>query len=195
MLLTFLDKVKDHRRAQGQRYELKYIILFSIMAMLSNAKSYRDIERYIKVHFDKLQEHFKLGWRKPPAYTTVRSIIRGMCAEELETCFREYTRSLERDETEGLISVAFDGKVLKKSFDRFNDREAIAILSCFETGSDIILAHEKVSSKTNEIPVAQDLIASLGLGDVVHTLDALHCQKDLFGIAGQGPEKKNFLSK
>ena len=52
MILTFLDDLKDHRRLQGQRYELKFIILFSIMAFLSNAKSYRDVERYIKSHFD-----------------------------------------------------------------------------------------------------------------------------------------------
>jgi len=196
MILTFLENLQDHRRKQGQRYKLKHIVLFSIMAMLSNAKSYRDIERYIRTHYEKLDCHFELGWKRPPAYTTVRDIIRGICAKELETCFRKYSSSLDREKTEGLVSVAVDGKVLRKSFDKFNDREAIAILSFFETGSDIILAHEVVSSKTNEIPVAQSLITALDLGDVVYTFDALHCQKALFELAESedGQEKKTSCS-
>ena len=77
MIATFLEDLKDHRRTQGQRYKLEHIILFSIMAFLSNAKSYRDISRFIKSHFEVLKEHFGLSWKKPPGYTTVRNIILG----------------------------------------------------------------------------------------------------------------------
>ena len=65
MLITFLDGLKDHRRSQGQRYELRFIVLFSIMAILSNAKSYRDISRFIKKHFEKLQKDFGCSQAKP----------------------------------------------------------------------------------------------------------------------------------
>ena len=34
MIITFLDDLKDHRRSHGQRYELRFIVLFSIMAIL-----------------------------------------------------------------------------------------------------------------------------------------------------------------
>ena len=191
MIITFLDDLKDHRRAQGQRYQLKYVILFSIMALLSNAKSYRDIERFIKNHFPVLKKEFRLKWKKSPGYTTVRNIIQAVDKAELEAAFRVYTQSLLDNRSESFIGVAIDGKVLRGSYDHFNDKKATQILSFFDTQSDLILAHESIDAKTNEIPVAQSLIPKLGLEGVVYTLDALHCQKGTFEIAEGKDEKKN----
>ena len=77
------------------------------------------------------------------------------------------------------ICVAVDGKVLRGSFDNFEDKKAIQVLSFFDTRQGLILAHEKIDEKTNEIPVFQRLIKELRLENVVYTLDALHCQKKL----------------
>ena len=52
--------------------------------------------------------------------------------------------------------------------------------SCaFAVEHQIILAHEIVDEKSNEIPAVQTLIATLGLNGRVFTLDAMHCQKNL----------------
>jgi hypothetical protein len=178
MILTFVDDLIDHRRAQGQRYDLKYVLLFSIMALLSNSKSYRDISRYIKQHFEIFKKDFSLKWKRAPAYTTVRNIIRGINGKELEACFRAYSQSLLEPVKEGqLVSIAGDGKTLRGSFDNFEDKKAIQILSFFETNQKLILAHECIEEKTNEIPVVQKLLQELGLTDYLYTLDALHCQK------------------
>ena len=102
MIITFLDDLKDHRRSQGQRYELRFIVLFSIMAIL--------------------------------------------------------------------------------------------VLSFFDTQSELILAHETIDVKTNEIPVAQALIPQLGLEGAVYALDALHCQKKTFEIAdNENIEEKKLI--
>ena len=45
------------------------------------------------------------------------------------------------------------------------------------TDSRIILAHEEIAEKTNEIPTAQDLIVKLGLSGCVFTFDAINCQE------------------
>jgi len=193
MIITFLDDLKDHRRSQGQRYELKFILLFSIMAILSNAKSYRDIARFMKKHHFKLNKDFGLAWKKAPSYTTVRNIIQGTDKDGMETCFRAYSKSLLEPVKKGrLVGMAVDGKVLRGSYDHFQDKKAAQILSFFETQSELILAHEKIDVKTNEIPVAQALIPQLGLEGIVYTLDALHCQKKTFEIAdgSNGKEKK-----
>lgn len=183
MIITFLDDIRDHRRSQGQRYELKFVLLFSIMAILSNAKSYRDISRFINKHLERLKKDFGLEWKKPPAYTTVRNIINGVGQQELEAGFRAYTQSLSETDKDNYIGVAVDGKVLRGSYDHFQDKKAIQVLSFFDTQSELILAHEKVDVKTNEIPVAQALIPKLELENVVYTLDALHCQKKTFEVA------------
>jgi len=163
------------------------------MAILSNAKSYRDISRFIKKHYKPLKKYFKLKWVKAPAYTTIRNILKEIDKEELEASFRVYTQSLLDTNNHDYMSVAIDGKVLRGSFDNFCDKKAIQILSFFDTQSELILAHEKIDVKTNEIPVAQALIPQLELENVVYTLDALHCQKKTFEIANQKQgRKKNY---
>ena len=112
-----------------------------------------------------------------PAYTTIRDIIQKTSRTELEKCFREYSANLREEKKEKMI-VSCDGKVLKGSFDHFHDAKVIHILSVFANQEKLILAHEEVEEKTNEIPVAQQLIQNSGLTDVIFTFDGLHCQKN-----------------
>ncbi len=56
------------------------------MAMLSNAKSYRQISSFVKVHYKTLDKDFCLNWKKPPSYSTVRNIIKGADHGGLERC-------------------------------------------------------------------------------------------------------------
>lgn len=98
MLGSFLFKLKDHRRKQGRRYELGHILLFSILAILSGATSYRKITAFIVRHYETLDEVFELNWKGKPAHTSVRDIIQGTSASEIERCFREYSASLAESE-------------------------------------------------------------------------------------------------
>src|SRR4029079_385116 len=75
--------------------------------------------------------------------------------------------------------VAIDGKTLRGSFDAFADRKAAHVLSAFAVDHRIILAHEVVEEKSNEIPAVQSLIETLGLTGRVFTIDAMHCQKNI----------------
>lgn len=176
MLVSFLFKIKDHRRKQGQQYRLGHILLFSILAIMSGADSYRKVHAFIETHYTTLDELFGLNWKKIPAYTTIRYIIRGVSSSEIEKSFREYTAELATN-TDGKRFVSFDGKVLRGSFDHFKDQKAIQILSAFLTDSNIILAHEEIADKTNEIPTAQALIRKLGLSGCIFTFDAINCQE------------------
>ena len=96
MLKSFLFKIKDHRRKQGRRYELGHILLFSILAILSGADSYRKVQKFMVVHYDPLNEIFDLNWARMPAYTTIREIIRGTSGTELEQSFRQCSFQLKR---------------------------------------------------------------------------------------------------
>jgi predicted transposase YbfD/YdcC len=182
MLESFLFKVKDHRRKQGRRYVLGHVLLLAIFAILSGADSYRKIHAFIATHYEVLKELLALNWKRLPAYTTIRHIIQAVSAADLEESFRQYSANLTTDETRPRF-MAFDGKVLRGSFDNFQDQKAIQILSAFMTESDIILAHETIAKKTNEIPVVQALIAQLGLAGYIFTLDALHCQTKTLQVA------------
>jgi hypothetical protein len=180
VLLECLSEVADPRRAQGQRYPLPYILLFSILGMLCGATSYRKIQRFIKAHRERLNEWFGVQWKRAPVHTSIRYILQGLDPAELERAFREHSQPLldRPKDAEPAAAIALDGKVLRGSFDRFQDQKAAQILSAFCQPEHLILGPLPVSHKTNEIPVAQQLIEELGLNGCLYTLDALHCQKN-----------------
>jgi len=80
--------------------------------------------------------------------------------------------------TPGPGIIALDGKTLRGSFDHFRDRVAAQVPRAFATDTALVLAHVGIAGKSNEIPAAQALLATLGVpAGAVVTLDALHCQK------------------
>ena len=178
-LLGLLAEVPDPRRGQGQLYKLPHVLLFSILAIVTGCNSYRGIVTFIDVHRHKLNATFGLKWRRAPAYTAVRYILKGLDPADVEMAFRRHATLLQAARaTPGKGSIALDGKTLRGSFDNFRDRAASQVLSAFATDTSLILAHVDIDEKSNEIPAAQMLLAELGVaGGAIVTLDALHCQK------------------
>jgi len=180
-LLDVLADVPDPRRAQGQLYKLPHVLLFSILAIVAGCNSYRGVVTFIDVHRRRLNAAFGLNWRCAPAHTAVRYILQGLDPAGVEAAFRRHAALLQAARTTpGQGSVALDGKTLRGSFDKFNDRAATQVLSAFATDTALVLAHIDVAERSNEIPAAQTLLAELGLAPgVIVTLDALHCQKNI----------------
>jgi hypothetical protein len=179
-LLALLAEIEDPRRAEGKLYKLPHVVLFSILATLAGANSYRAIHSFVEVHLARLKQTFGLGWRRAPAYTTIRNVLQGLDAAAVEKVFRLHGEILrESTAVEGLRVVAFDGKTLRGSFDRFSDRAAAHLVSAFDIKAGLVLGHIEVDDKSNEIPAVQRLIGELGLAGYVATADAMHCQKNL----------------
>ena len=178
-LLGLLADVPDPRRGQGQLYKLPHVLLFSILAIVTGCNSYRGIVTFIDVHRHKLNATFGLRWRRAPAYTAVRYILKGLDPADVEMAFRRHAALLQAARaTPGKGSIVLDGKTLRGSFDNFRDRAASQVLSAFATDTSLVLAHVDIDEKSNEIPAAQMLLAELGVADgAIVTLDALHCQK------------------
>ena len=196
-LLSFFAEVPDPRRGQGKMYPLAPILLFTVLAMLSGAVSYRQVHAFIKTHLDRLNAVFDLSLRRAPAYSSVRFILRGLDGAALEVAFRRHAATLGTGRVDAgdapakPVCVAIDGKTLRGSFDAFNDRKAAHLMSAFAHDDQIILAHLAIDEKSNEIPAVQDLMTTLGqelggLSGRLFTVDAMHAQKNLRGGAGNG---------
>jgi DDE_Tnp_1-associated len=48
--LSLLATIPDPRRAEGKLYKLPHVLLFSILAVVTGANSYRGIRTFIAVH-------------------------------------------------------------------------------------------------------------------------------------------------
>jgi hypothetical protein len=180
-LLNVLAEIPDPRRAEGKRYKLPYVLLFSILALVTGGNSYRSIVTFIDVHRHRLNAAFGLSWGRAPSHTAVRAILQGLDTAAVERAFRHHAALLQAARaTPGQGSVALDGKTLRGSFDAFHDRAAAQVLTAFATDTALVLAHVDVAEKSNEIPAAQALLAELGIADgALVTLDAIHCQKNI----------------
>lgn len=177
MLLTYLNNIPDKRRDQAKQYQQGYLLLFTILAILSGARSYREIEIFTKEHFKRLKKRFKLKWKTPPSYSTFRRAIKNLSTQSLEKGFRNFNSQFIN---RGSKHISIDGKTLRGSFDNFNDKQAVQVLSAFLADKDLIIAHEETRrDKTNEIPLLQNMLRELGITGKVITSDALHCQKKL----------------
>jgi hypothetical protein len=126
------------------------------------------------------QRVFGLNWRRAPAHTAIRYILRGLDPKAVEAVFRRHAAALQAARSGGQqASIALDGKTLRGSFDNFNDRAAAQVLSALATDTALVLAHVDIAEKSNEIPAVQALLAELGVTCHLVTLDALHCQKNI----------------
>ena len=180
-LLAALEGVPDPRRRQGRRYPLAPLLLFSVLAVLAGATSYRGILTFIGVHRERLNATFGSRFRRAPAVNTLRDLFLALEPAELEAAFREHARALaDRAPARGRV-VALDGKTLRRSFDHLNDEAAAHVLGAFACDAALVLAHQEVRAAPEEVPAAQALIGALGVRGVLFTADALHCQKNLRG--------------
>lgn len=188
--LELLRAISDHRRQEGKFYELPYVLLFSILAIVTGTDSYRGIHTFMKTHRVRLNEAFGLSWRRAPVHSAIRYILQGLDPQAVEAAFRKHAQLLEAAKPRGEGAdaepqqakqgvIAIDGKTLRRSFDNLNDRRAAQILNAFATESSLILAHIEIDDKSNEIPAAQKLLSELKLEGKIVTLDAMHCQKNL----------------
>jgi len=180
-LLEALRSIPDRRRAEGKRFDLASVLLYTILGMVAGANSYRQMHEFIRVHRQRLNEAFGLALRYAPSYTGLRDILQGVDPKALEAAFRAHASAITSTAPprEGLVAVAVDGKTLRGSFDAFADKKAAHMLSALRHADQIVLGHMMVGEKSNEIPTAPELIEALGVKGCIFTLDAEHAQKNV----------------
>ena len=141
-LLTALRDVADPRRAQGRRYPLPDLLLFTVLALMSGARSYRGIITFLDERRELLNQHFGVALKRAPAVNTLRTVLQSLDGEALERAFRHHAKDLlsiveAARETDGRPTIALDGKTLRGSFDHINDRKAAQTLTAFASSSAI----------------------------------------------------------
>jgi hypothetical protein len=173
-LLQVLGKVKDHRTMTGRKYELKYVLLFSILAIMCGAKTYAGIADWISSKFHILKPLFGLRWKQPIGRSRIQDICSKLNVESLENAFRLFSQEISNPYNYPILAI--DGKSLRGSYDKLNDILPANLLSVFNSDSNLILAHIEIPNKESEMIHAQELIEQLGIYGTL-TLDALHTQK------------------
>ena len=174
-LLQLLSEVPDHRKGQGKLHKLEHILFLSVVAQLMGAVNYKEIWIWIKKHIqdEKIKRLLGVEFIRTPSRSAVAEILAEVNYEELERVFRLWINELV-DITE-LSHLAVDGKVINGS--SVNATKSTEVLNAVLAKSGIILAHKKITDKSNEVPALRELIDELD-DSFIYTFDAMNTKKN-----------------
>lgn len=173
-----LLKIPEPRKRQGIRYYKLSLLLISICAILSNARHFTAIGEWIQNCSQNMRKRLlcpkdkKTGRYLAPNESTIRRFLQKIDAEEVDKRIYDWLSSLSQDKQ----TIAIDGKTLKGA--RKEDGKQLHLLSAFLHQQKTVIAQAEVETKTNEIPVARELLKPLDIKGKIVTLDAIHTQKE-----------------
>lgn len=189
-LLNEFRTLPDYRKTKNIKFNVGEILFISLLATLSGANGYVDMELWIKSK--KLQLQKFLGHPFiAPADNTIRNIFLNIDTKALDELFEKWAHKVaNKTETTAIRVVASDGKTMRGSTNKIKNEKARhmpdrrdkcpwGIVSLFLTEEKLTLAQTQVDDKSNEIPALLKLLDSLKLTNCVITVDALHTQKKL----------------
>lgn len=178
--------LEDNRHCGYTLHSLESILLIVIFAMLSNCNTYKEIELFIKVHYDWLMKTLKLDFGVP-SISTIRRVISMIKPKELENLcneiFFEYVREKDdiyNDEDLRIVDIySLDGKTANGSEVNTTNGliKKVNAMSAYSIKYNKTLATEFIEAKTNEIPTCPKLLSRVNIEDVVITFDALNTQE------------------
>jgi predicted transposase YbfD/YdcC len=119
-----------------------------------------------------------------PSHDTFGRVFAAIKPEAFERCFGAWIQALAKAKTGELIAI--DGKTLRRSFDRANDKAAIHMISAWSTANGVVFAQLATQAKSNEITAIPKLLDLLDLHGVVVSIDAMGCQKEIARKIVQG---------
>jgi predicted transposase YbfD/YdcC len=178
-LIEVLAEIPDFRSNRGKRHALAAILALACSAMLCGSRSYTAIAEWGRNYGARLMR--ALGFtRQPPCAATLHAVLRRVDREEVEAKLGAWAEGLlhgtpvPQDTAEG---IAVDGKTLRGS--QKQGAPGAHLLSALAHRLGVTLAQQAVADKTNEIPVAIDLLRQLVLEGRVVTMDALLTQRPI----------------
>lgn len=169
-----LKQIEDVRRGAGQRHSIDVVLMITIMATMSGYSGYRAIGDFTKRYKKELIEYLQIEKERLPAFSTVRRVLMRIDHKKFGNVFEKWMRQYLKKEQLQWVSV--DGKAIKGTKQKEEDKKLAHLVSFFSSDSKEVLIARKTATKSNEIPLVQEMLASFPLQDMIITLDALHCQ-------------------
>ena len=180
-----LKTLKDNRRGQAQQHKIDVVLMITIMATMSGYQGYRAIGDFAKRYKKEIVKYLELEKDRVPAYATVRRVVQEVDHKKFGNIFTKWMKHYMKKSNSQWIAV--DGKAIKGTKQKEDDKKLAHLVSFFASDSKEILIARKTADKSNEIPLVQEMMKEFPLKDMIITLDALHCQtKTLKAIKDSG---------
>jgi predicted transposase YbfD/YdcC len=178
------ESLTDPRINRQKRHHLIDIITVTICAALSGAEAWTHIEEFGKTNEDWLRTFLELP-NGIPSHDTFGRFFSLLDPDIFQKAFLQWVQSVN-DIFKGQV-VSIDGKNLRRSHDKSNDKSSIYMVSAWANANKLVLGQVKTDEKSNEITAIPKLLRALEIEGCIVTIDAAGCQKKIAAqIRSQG---------
>ena len=160
------------------------IVSIAILAVLSGANDRVVVETYGNAKQAWLETFLELP-HGIPSHNTFSRVLALIDPQQLHECFLSWVHHITDPLEIKLIHM--DGKTARCSYDREKRLKALHTVSAWASEHHLVLAQQRVESKSNEIMAIPDLLNLLDIKGAMITLDAMGTQRDMASqIIAQG---------
>jgi len=173
-LLRYFDELEDPRMDRTKLHSLGDILVITICAVLCGADEWTEIELFGR----SKRKWFKTFLALPngiPSHDTFGRVFSRLDPKQLERCFQGWMAAMA--ECTGGQLIAIDGKTIRRSFHKADNKAAIHLVSAWSETNHLVLGQVATDEKSNEITAIPQLLKMLDITDSVVTIDAMGCQK------------------
>lgn len=175
-LLRAFSELKDPRMDRTKRHSLPDILAIAICATICGADDWSKMEIF---------GHCKEKWFRTfldlpngiPSHDTFRRVFMLLDPQAFEQCFISWIAELSHASKGRLVAI--DGKTIRRSLDRANDKAAVHMVSAWCNSNQMVLGQLATDDKSNEITTIPRLLKLIDVSNAVVTLDAMGCQKSI----------------
>ena len=168
-------EIPDPRIERGKKHLLVDIIFIAITSIISGADDWNEIEMFgkMKIEWFRKFSPLKNGIPSHDTFNRVFSLLDP--AKYTELAMELFKTNI----LEGLDIIPIDGKTVRRSLDKKNNKFPIHIVSAWSSKNGITLGQVKVDEKSNEITAIPELLSQINVKNSVVSIDAMGCQKKI----------------
>ncbi|MDQ3231100.1 MAG: ISAs1 family transposase, partial [Pseudobdellovibrionaceae bacterium] len=145
-LFDHFADLSDPRHLAKTSHCLRDIVAIAICAVISGADSWNEVADYGEAKLAWLKTFLELPFGIP-SHDTFRRVFALLDPKRFESCFAKWTGAVFGSQNHEAIAI--DGKTLRRSFDRSNDKSPIHMVSAWATDKGITLGQLKTDVKSN----------------------------------------------
>ncbi|CAM4489736.1 MAG: ISAs1 family transposase ISPin4 [Legionella sp.] len=175
-ILSHFEALEDPRVDRTKRYPLIEIIFLIISATISGCEGWKSIRDFGLLKLECLRQFLPYE-NGIPVDDTIARVMRKLNTKQFASCFARWIQAITQV-TQGDI-IAIDGKTLRRSFNKRDEKSAIHMVSAWSSANGVVLGQEKTAEKSNEITAIPELLNSLAIKGCIVTIDAMGCQKNI----------------
>lgn len=175
-IATNFADLKDHRVAGRSDHKLIDILVIGICTVICGGDDYAAMEQFGKAK----EKWFRSFLELPagiPSHDTFWRVFSALDPEQFQTCFLTWMNAISNTSSGEII--ALDGKQLRRSHDKSDNKAAIHMVSAWATQNRLVLGQVKVDEKSNEITAIPELLRRLDITGCLITIDAMGCQVNI----------------